>query len=131
MKTGITLRVARPTGRLSEIAAMYANGLGFVVLDQFANHDGFDGVILGHPRAPYHLEFTSERNQHDAIVPMKDHLLTFYLPHAIEWEETCADMLSAGFRRVPSHNPYWDVWGRTFEDLDGFRVVLQNTGWAT
>ena len=62
---------------------------------------------------------------------MKDHLLVFYVPDPIDWEQTCADMLSAGFRRVPSHNPYWDVSGRTFEDLDGYRVVLQNTGWAS
>jgi hypothetical protein len=47
-----------------------------------------------------------------------------------EWEASCARMLAAGFRRVPSYNPYWDVHGRTFEDLDGYRVVLQNTVWT-
>ena len=24
---------------------------------------------------------------------------------------------------------YWDRCGRTFEDLDGYRVVLQNAAW--
>ena len=38
-------------------------------------------------------------------------------------------MLAAGFRSVSSANPYWDVRGRTFEDLDGYRVVLQNSAW--
>ena len=26
-------------------------------------------------------------------------------------------------------NPYWEIRGRTFEDLDGYRVVLQNSAW--
>ncbi len=26
-------------------------------------------------------------------------------------------------------NPYWDKLGRTFEDPDGYRVVLQNADW--
>jgi hypothetical protein len=30
---------------------------------------------------------------------------------------------------VPSANPYWDRKGRTFEDVDGYRVVLQNDVW--
>jgi len=28
-----------------------------------------------------------------------------------------------------SENPYWDVNGVTFEDPDGWRIVLQNAGW--
>ena len=43
------LRIARPTDNLAVIAKMYATGLDFVVLAQFHDHDGFDGVILGHP----------------------------------------------------------------------------------
>jgi hypothetical protein len=35
-------------------------------------------------------------------------------------------MLAAGFVPVPSFNPYWDRAGLTFEDPDGYRVVLQN-----
>jgi hypothetical protein len=35
-------------------------------------------------------------------------------------------MTEAGFRQVASFNPYWDRRGRTYEDHDGYRVVLQN-----
>jgi YycE-like protein len=43
----------------------------------------------------------------------------------------CARMLAAGFQRVPSYNPYWEAQGQTFEDLDGYRVVLQNIAWTS
>src|SRR5215467_708702 len=39
-------------------------------------------------------------------------------------------MIAAGFHRVPSYNPYWEAQGQTFEDLDGYRVVLQNAAWT-
>ena len=53
----------------------------------------------------------------------------FYLPDAAEWESACARMRSAGFAEVPSRNPYWDRQGCSFEDLDGYRVVLQRAAW--
>ena len=109
---------------------MYEAGLGFAVLARFTDHEGFDGVILGHPRYPYHFEFTQQRGHSVGTAPTKDHLLVFYIPDGDEWEESCARMLAAGFRRVSSYNPYWDVHGRTFEDVDGYRVVLQHSAWS-
>jgi len=38
-------------------------------------------------------------------------------------------MIEAGFREVSSFNPYWARQGRTFEDADGYRVVLQRASW--
>jgi YycE-like protein len=124
------MRVARPTDRLATIARMYAEGLGLAVLAEFNDHDGFDGVILGHPRHPYHLEFTSQRGHRVGAAPTKDHLLVFYIADAGEWTQACDRMTAAGFGNVPSYNPYWDARGRTFEDLDGYRVVLQNAEWT-
>jgi hypothetical protein len=34
-----------------------------------------------------------------------------------------------GYKHVQAFNPYWDVAGKTFEDPDGYRVVLQNARW--
>jgi len=129
MKAGVTLRVARPTDRLDAITKMYTAGLGFAVLGEFRNHDGFDGVILGHPDQPYHLEFTAQAGHPVGNAPTQDHLLVFYVPDTYEWKSCCMQMSRAGFKEVPSYNPYWDVNGMTFEDLDGYRVVLQNTAW--
>jgi hypothetical protein len=123
------MRVARPTGNLAGIADMYAKGLGFSVLARFAEHEGFDGVILGAPEQPYHLEFTAHRGHVAGRAPTKDHLLVFYIPDREAWEDRCARMIAAGFRGVASYNPFWDIQGRTFEDLDGYRVVLENAVW--
>jgi hypothetical protein len=126
MKPGSTMRVVRPSDNLATIAEMYAKGLGFAVLGEFKDHRGFDGVILGHPRQPYHVEFTSHQGHKVGKAPTKDHLLVFYIPEKADWEANCAQMISAGFRDVRSYNPYWDVQGKTFEDIDGYRVVLWN-----
>lgn len=55
--------------------------------------------------------------------------LVFYLPDPVEWEAAVAQMLAHGYGPVTSANPYWDVHGKTFEDPDGYRVVLQNGAW--
>ena len=127
---GATLRIARATGRLSEITAFYVDGLGFEVLATFDDHVGFDGVILGSRNAPYHLEFTHERGSPAPPVPHPETLLVFYLPDADAWREAVARLKAIGAEPSNSHNPYWDLRGLTFEDPDGFRVVLQQMAWS-
>jgi catechol 2,3-dioxygenase-like lactoylglutathione lyase family enzyme len=124
-----TLRVVRPTDRLEEVVRFYSEGLGLKVLGRFADHEGFDGVFLGHPGQPYHMEFTACRGHPAGRAPTKEHLLVFYLPDRGEWELAVERMQSRGWQPVPSFNPYWDRQGRTFEDPDGYRVVLQNAAW--
>jgi hypothetical protein len=130
MKAGSVMRVARPTDNLASIAEMYERGLGFTVLARFRDHEGFDGVVLGHPHQAYHIEFTTQRGHQVGQAPSKDHLLVFYIPDQDEWTVSCEQMLAAGFRSFSSYNPYWDRHGRAFEDLDGYRVVLQNAAWS-
>jgi hypothetical protein len=40
-------------------------------------------------------------------------------------------MTAAGFGPVRSLNPYWDAHGSTFEDFEGYRVVLYNRSWGS
>lgn len=124
------LRIARPVTNLPRAQSMYCQGLGLRVLGGFEDHDGFDGAMLGSPGSGYHLEFTCCRTHPVAPAPTAEDLVVFYIPGAPEWEAACANMLAAGFRPVASFNPYWDVRGRTFEDFDGYRVVLQNAAWT-
>jgi catechol 2,3-dioxygenase-like lactoylglutathione lyase family enzyme len=129
MNRQTTLRVARATDRLEEVVRFYVEGLGLDKLGSFENHEGFDGVILGTPAATYHLEFTHQRGQAVGRAPTEENLLVFYLPDEAEWTSALNRMESAGYQSVPSLNPYWDRHGRTFEDPDGYRVVLQNAAW--
>lgn len=123
------IRIARPTDNIAALLPFYQQGLGFVVLASFEDHEGFDGVMLGHPEAPYHLEFTHHRGHTVGKAPSSDHLLVFYLPDSEAWGQAVARMQLAGFSPIPSYNPYWDIRGQTFEDPDGYRVVLQHAAW--
>lgn len=124
------MRVARPTDRLDEVVRFYVEGLGLEQLGSFENHEGFDGVIVGRPGAPYHLEFTHQREHTVGSAPTQDNLLVFYLPDEGEWTSAVIRMEAAGYKSVQSLNPYWDLHGRTFEDPDGYRVVLQKAAWS-
>jgi GNAT superfamily N-acetyltransferase/extradiol dioxygenase family protein len=124
------LRVARPTDNLPALRRFYCDGLGLQQLSSFTAHNGFDGLMLGHPQAPYHLEFTHQPGHTVGRAPTADNLLVFYLPDAAEWQAAVQRMEAAGFAPVPAYNPYWDAQGRTFEDPDGYRVVLQQAAWA-
>jgi catechol 2,3-dioxygenase-like lactoylglutathione lyase family enzyme len=123
------LRVARATDQLDEVVRFYTRGLGLTVLGSFQDHDGFDGMMLGRPGAIYHLEFTHKRGHSVGRAPTQDNLLVFYIPDSSQWHEAIDRMRAAGYEPVPSFNPYWDRSGRTFEDPDGYRVVLQNASW--
>ena len=130
MKIETRLRVARPTDRLDEVVRFYVEGLGLQKLGAFEDHCGFDGVILGEPGAAYHLEFTRLRGHVAGRAPSADNLLVFYLPDERQWREAIDRMVATGYEPVPSFNPYWDRVGRTFEDPDGYRVVLQHATWS-
>lgn len=119
------LRVARPSDDLSALLRFYRDGLGLELLCSFESHDGFDGIMLGHPNAPYHLEFTQAHGHTAGKAPTPDNLLVFYVPEPAEWQAAVDRMQHAGFAPVASFNPYWDRMGLTFEDPDGYRVVLQ------
>ena len=125
------LRIARPTDRMRDVVTFYTNALGFSVLGKFEDHDGFDGVMLGHKESGYHLEFTTKRGEISGVAPSREHLLVFYLPDDGQWRETIDRIESIGLSPVKSFNPYWDRRGRTYEDPDGYRVVIHNTWWQT
>lgn len=120
------LRVARPVTDLARAAAQYA-ALGLATLYEFAGHAGFDGVMLGVPGAAWHLELVrcSVRP-----TPTEEDLLVFYVPDAGAWAARCAALAAAGWTPVPSANPYWDARGRTYQDADGYRVVLERDEWT-
>jgi catechol 2,3-dioxygenase-like lactoylglutathione lyase family enzyme len=130
MSAAPILRVARPTDDLDALLSFYQQGLGLKILYRFENHDGFDGVMLGREGAPYHFEFTRAHGHKAGRAPTPDNLIVFYIPDAEAWRAAVQRMQGAGFEPVPAFNPYWDREGVTFEDPDGYRVVLQRAAWT-
>lgn len=123
------LRVARPTDQLERVVAFYRDGLGMEVVGSFQNHEGFDGVMLSSGASGWHLEFTRKAGHTAGRAPTLDHLLVFYIPDQTAWQNAIKKLELAGFASVPSFNPYWDRVGKTFEDPDGYRIVLQCAHW--
>ena len=124
------LRIARPVRDLGLSVSMYGGGLGLEEIGRFRDHEGFDGVMLGNRGVSFHFEFTHCRHHPMQPAPTPEDLLVFYVPEAGEWQERCAAMLRAGFKAVEAFNPYWQRLGRTFEDPDGYRVVIQRAAWS-
>ena len=121
------VRVARPTARLAEVVRFYRDALGLRQVGEFRGHAGYDGVMLGLPGATYHLEFTSHQDGSDCPAPSRDNLLVLYIPDAAAFERARRRLEERGRAPVEPENPYWAGRGLTYEDPDGWRVVLMNT----
>jgi catechol 2,3-dioxygenase-like lactoylglutathione lyase family enzyme len=124
-----TLRVARPCSDLAAARRFYVEALGLAVLAEFADHQGFNGLIVGEPGAAWHLELVHEHGTRVAR-PSPEDLLVLYLPSEGEYEERRRRVRALGSAPVPSNNPYWDRDGETYEGPDGYRVVLTRRSWA-
>ena len=119
------LRVARHTERLDELVAFYRDGIGLTEIGDFRDHDGYDGVFLAVPGTGAHLELTAGGG-HGAPAPHPESLLVLYLG---DHEAVQAVAARLGIEPVAPANPYWAEHGVTFEDPDGFRVVLVPERW--
>ena len=125
---GVTqVRLARPTDQLDKVVAFYRDGLGLPELYRFTGHDGFDGVMLGLPGKAYHLEFTQRAGDGPCRAPSRDNLLVLYIPDATELARLRHRLEELGHAAVEPENPYWLDKSVTFEDPDGWRVVLCHT----
>jgi ribosomal protein S18 acetylase RimI-like enzyme len=121
------LRIARHTERLDEIVAFYRDGLGLTEIGGFRDHDGYDGVFLELPGTRAHLEFTAGGGE-GAPTPHPESLLVLYMGDEATIEAVVARL---GAEPVVAANPYWRAHGTTFEDPDGFRLVLVPESWIS
>jgi catechol 2,3-dioxygenase-like lactoylglutathione lyase family enzyme len=126
----VHLRIARPVRDLERSATLYERGLGLKRLGAFVDHAGFDGVMLGHAGAGYHLEFTRCRAHPIDPTPSAEDLLVFYVPDEALAMRRCEALLEAGFVEVEPFNPYWKQRGRSFRDEDGYTLVVQCAPWS-
>ncbi|NJN64759.1 MAG: VOC family protein [Acidobacteria bacterium] len=118
------VRIARPTDRLELCVRFYRDALGLAELARFEDHAGYDGVMLGLPGWSTHLEFTSRQDGSPCPAPTKDNLLVLYFDDREELDDVIGRLREWGHEPVEPENPYWRDKSTTFEDPDGWRVVL-------
>lgn len=121
------VRVARPTDRLEEVVSFYCDALGLEQIGSFEGHAGYDGVMIGLPGSDYHLEFTRHAVGSPCPAPSRDNLLVLYIPDRAAIERAIERLNAHGHQPVAPENPYWEERGVTFQDPEGWRVVLMNS----
>lgn len=119
-------RVARPTSDIAPLRRFYVDGLGLEPVGEFWDHDVFDGLIVRQPGTAIQIEFTVAHGQIVHRAADQDHLVVFYISRPVVFESLIERMRAHDYRPVRSFNPYWDRHGVTYEDADGYRVVLVN-----
>lgn len=120
------IRIARPTDRLKEVVEFYRQGLGLNIIGSFNDHEGYDGVMLGMPDASVHLEFTHHTSGSPCPAPTRDNLLVFYFDIHADYQKAVDQLRSIGAKEVEPENDYWIDKGTSFEDPDGWGIVLFN-----
>ncbi len=118
------LRIARPSRDLVAAERFWVDGLRLEVL--YRTTEGHRLLMVGWSTACWHLELVEDTAVEPQ--PTEEDLLVLYLGQPAA-EALVARLLSAGGRQVPARNPYWDQWGVTFEDPDGYRLVLTHREW--
>ncbi|TDC68068.1 VOC family protein [Streptomyces hainanensis] len=127
------LRVARPSLDLAAAERFWVSGLGLDVLHRHTTDGSSPGehslLMVGWPAAPWHLELVHDPADPVEPRPTPEDLLVIYLGEPVP-DPLVARLARHGGRRVPAHNPYWDTWGVTVLDPDGYPLVLSTRGWS-
>lgn len=84
-------------------------------------------LMMGWPDATWHLELVDDAST--PPTPTEEDLLVLYLGSPPD-EGLIERLVGAGGQQVRSRNPYWNEWGVTFQDPDGYRVVLSHRTWS-
>ncbi|MBO1332530.1 VOC family protein [Streptomyces sp. VRA16 Mangrove soil] len=126
------LRIARPSRDLAAAEEFWARGLGLSVVYRAEGGHApgeHDLLMLGWPEASWHLELVHEQAAPVTPRPTEEDLLVVYLDGPVP-DELLARLEAHGGKRVTSPNPYWNEWGATVEDPDGYRLVLCTRAWS-
>jgi catechol 2,3-dioxygenase-like lactoylglutathione lyase family enzyme len=126
------LRIARPSRDLSAAERFWVAGLGLVVLLRMDDsaEGGHALLMVGWPGAAWHLELVGDPAGQTPPAPTEEDLLVIYLDGAID-DELISRLTDAGGTLVTARNPYWDEWGVTIADPDGYRLVLCTRSWGS
>lgn len=85
-------------------------------------------VMLGWPEAAWRLEVIDDPHGETPPSPTDADLLVLYVGGPLD-PDVIRRLVGPGGRRVAAHNPYWDRWGVTIVDPDGYRLALSHRSW--
>lgn len=124
------LRLARPSRDLAAAERFWVGGLGLDVLFRLDGADDGAGALLmvGWPAAAWHLELAGDPHGVTPPAPTDEDLLVLYLDGEVD-DAVIGRLVSSGGTRVTARNPYWEQWGVTIADPDGYRLVLCTRSW--
>ncbi|ALO07165.1 Prolyl endopeptidase [Streptomyces venezuelae] len=125
------VRIARPSRDLAAAERFYVDGLGLdVQWRTTAREPGkHDLLMVGPAGGGWHFELTRDPERPVEPAPTVEDLFVVYLGAPVE-EEQVERLLAAGGTRIPAHNPYWDEYGVTVADPDGYPLVLCSRTWG-
>ncbi|HWS39383.1 MAG TPA: VOC family protein [Actinoplanes sp.] len=123
----VAVRIARPCTDLGAAERFYVHGLGFDLLHRIAagGPGEHDLLIVGRRAANWHLELVAAEVR---PAPTEQDLLVLYLGGPVD--DALTQRLTGAGGRVVSQGPYWDRWGVTVADPDGYRLVLSTRTWT-
>lgn len=125
------LRIARPSRDLQVAEDFWCDGVGLQVLWRVEPEAEGEHrlLMLGADDAQWHLELVEDPDLLSAHPPSPEDLLVLYLGSEgdSEWLRRIAE---SGGKRVDARNPYWETWGITILDPDGYRLVLSTRSWG-
>ncbi|MEU9146236.1 VOC family protein [Streptomyces sp. NPDC048349] len=129
---GTHIRIARPSLDLAATERFYVDGLGLDVQWRSTGQRAageHDLLMVGPAGGGWHFELTRDDENPVAPSPTVDDLFVVYLGEAPD-EALVQRLVEHGGTRVAAHNPYWDEWGVTIADPDGYRLVLCSRTWG-
>ena len=114
-------RIARPVEELERATRFYRDVLGLPVLASFEGHSGYDGVFFALPGG---AEPELTHGPAGPVESSDEDLLVLYAGSDVDFRSVVERLAAAGAQRLEAANPCWNVWGATFLDPDGYRLVI-------
>lgn len=125
------VRVARPSRDLAAAERFYVDGLGLEV--QWRTTERVSGkhdlLMVGPEGGGWHFELTRDPSTPWSL-PRPPRTCSWSIWGRPSRRRRWSGCSPCGGTRVAAHNPYWDEYGVTVEDPDGYQLVLCSRTWG-
>lgn len=123
------MRIARPSLDLERAERFWTTGVGMSPIYRSRRADPANLTMVGFPEATWHIELTHDPTHPVTPQPTMDDALVLYLNGEVP-AELIARISAAGGKLQQHPNPYWQEWGITLIDPDGYPLILSSRAWT-